>query len=178
MPLALKERLKKKLESLVESGIIEEAKGYCEWVNHLVTVEKKDKNELRPCIDPHELNQNILDEQSYIPTFDDFASKVNGMRYFSVLDLKDGFWHVKLAEESRKLCTFATPFGNYRFLRMPFGIKTGPKVFQRMNEANFGDIGNVLIYFDDIMVMGKNKEEHDQTLKRVLDRAREKKCEI
>lgn len=174
VPLVLKDRLKKKLDSLVENEIIEIATGYCEWVHHLVTVEKKDKNELRPCIDPRELNANILDEQTYIPTFDDFASKVNGMKYFSVLDLKDGFWHVKLAEESRKLCTFATPFGNYRFLRMPFGIKSGPKVFQRMNEMNFGDIENVLIYFDDIMIMGATKEAHDETLKKVLTRARVK----
>lgn len=171
----MKDNLKKKLDSLVVRKVIEPSNEYNEWVSHLVIVEKKNREkDLRLCIDPHELNKNILDESSYIPTFDEFASKVNGMKYFSVLDLKDGFWHVKLAEESRKLCTFATPFGNYRFLRMPFGIKTGPKVFQRMNEMNFGDIENVLIYFDDIMIMGATKEEHDETLRKVLERARER----
>lgn len=175
VPHAIISKLKNKLDELVANKIIEKANGYNEWVSHLVTVEKKDKEKsLRLCIDPCELNQNILNEHAYIPTFDDIASKLNGMQYFTVLDLKDGFWHVKLSEESKKLCTFATPFGNYRFLRLPFGIKTGPEVFQQMNTENFGNIENVIIYFDDILVVGRTKEEHDATLRQVLDRARER----
>lgn len=175
VPLALKNRLKKKLDDLVTQGIIERANGYCEWVNHIVTIEKKDtEKSLRICMDPRELNENICNEHAYIPTFDDVASKLNGMKYFTVLDLKDGFWHVKLDENSKKLCTFATPYGNYRFLRMPFGIKTAPEVFQQMNFENFGDIENVLIYFDDILIVGGNRKEHDETLRKVLERAKEK----
>lgn len=109
-----------------------------------------------------------------LPTLNELISKLGGMKYLSVLDLKDGFWHVKLDEESQKLCTFATPLGNYKFLRMPFGIKSGPQVFQKKNHVNFGDIGGVFIYSDDIMVMGKTREEHDKNLIKVLNRAREK----
>lgn len=175
VPLALKSKLKLKLNELERNGVIEKADELSEWVHHLVTVEKRDKEKsLRICIDPSELNKEILDEQSYIPTFEEFSSSVNGMKYFTVLDLKDGFWHVRLAKESRNLCTFATPFGNYRYIRMPFGIKTGPKVFQRMNVANFSNIENVHIYFDDILIVGKSKEEHDETLIKVLERAKEK----
>lgn len=175
VPHALKDKLKRKLDDLEKNGIIEKANAYCEWVSHLVYVNKKDvEKSLRICIDPSELNKNILEEQVYIPTFEEFASDMAGMKYFSVLDLKDGFWHVKLAEESRNLCTFATPFGNYRYIRMPFGIKTGPKVFQKMNFENFGDIKNVHIYFDDLLIVGKTKEEHDETLIAVLERAKEK----
>lgn len=164
-----------RLNELERNGIIEKADERSEWVHHLVTVEKKDlEKTLRICIDPSELNKQILDEQSYLPTFEEFSASVNGMKYFSVLDLRDGFWHVRLAEESRNLCTFATPFGNYRYIRMPFGIKTGPKVFQRLNFANFGDIENVHVYFDDIFVVGKTKQEHDEALIRVLERAKEK----
>lgn len=171
--------MKKKLDELESNRIIEKATGYCEWVNHLVTVEKKDaEKSLRLCIDPSELNKSIFNEHAFIPTFEDVSSRLNGMKYFSVLDLKDGYWHVKLDEESKKLCTFATPFGNYRFLRLPFGIKTAPGVFQQMNFENFGDIENVLIYFDDILIVGRTKEEHDKILKKVLDRARKKKCSI
>lgn len=175
VPLAIKDKLKNKLDELVLNGIIEKTNEFSEWVSHLVAIEKRDKEKsLRLCIDPIDLNKNILDDQSYIPTFDEFAAKLNGMKYFSVLDLKDGFWHVKLANESRNLCTFATPFGNYRYIRMPFGIKTGPKVFMRMNYRNFGDIENVLIYFDDILIIGKDRKEHDDALRKVLKRAREK----
>lgn len=173
--LNLKEKLNAKLHELIKNKVIEKANGYSEWVNHLVTPEKKDdKKSLRLCLDPSELNRNICDEHAYIPTFDDVTSKLNGMKYFSVLDLKDGFWHVKLSERSRKLCTFATPFGNYRFLRLPFGIKTAPSIFQRMNVDNFGDIENIIIYFDDILVFGRTKQEHDEALKKVLERAKQK----
>ncbi|XP_055309115.1 uncharacterized protein K02A2.6-like [Sitodiplosis mosellana] len=175
VPLAIRHRLKMKLDELVANKIIEKATGYCEWVNHLVTVEKKDaEKSLRLCIDPGELNKSIFNEHAFIPTFEDVSSQLNGMKYFTVLDLKDGYWHVKLDEESKKLCTFATPYGNYRFLRLPFGIKTAPGVFQQLNFENFGDIENVMIYFDDILIVGRTRKEHDEVLKKVLDRAREK----
>lgn len=158
---------------MIKNGIIEKADDFCEWVNFIVTVEKKDPNKsLRICIDPKELNEAILNEQAYIPTFEEVASKLNGMKYFSVLDLKDGYWQVQLTKQSRNLCTFATPYGNFRFIRMPFGIKSAPSVFQRMNFDIFGDIENVIIYFDDILIVGKTRQEHDDTLKKVLERAR------
>ena len=175
VPDKLKTKLKLKLDHMIKTGIIEKAKGFSPWVNHLVTVEKKDvEKSLRVCIDPKELNRSIENEHAYIPNFDEIASKLHDMKYFSVLDLKDGYWHVKLSPKSREYCTFATPYGNYRFLRMPFGIKTGPSVFQNMNYENFGDIDGVLIYFDDIMIHGRTKEEHDEILRKVLQRARER----
>lgn len=65
----------------------------------LVTVEKKDKEKsLRLCIDPSELNNSISNGHAHIPTYDD-------------LDLKNGFWHVKLNDESGKLFAFSTSFG-------------------------------------------------------------------
>lgn len=167
---SIKKKLKEKLDDMEKNGIIEKASGYSPWVNYLVTTEKKDKEKsLRICIDPQELNMNIENEHAYIPTFDDLASKLHGMKHFSVLDLKDGFWHVKLSPKSKEYCTFATPF-----TRLPFGIKTGPSVFQNMNYENFGDIEGVLIYFDDIMIFAPTKNEHDEILRKVLERAREK----
>lgn len=175
VPHCILNKLKIKLDELEKNKIIEKTDEYSEWVNYLVTVEKKDAaKSLRLCLDPQHLNKNILDEHAYIPTFDDVSSKLKDMKYFTVLDLRDGFWHVKLDNESKKLCTFATPFGNYRFLRMPFGIKSAPSVFQRLNYENFGDIPNVVIYFDDVLITGPTKESHDATLKKVLDRARAK----
>lgn len=147
IPLAIQSKLEMKLKELIKNNVIKKADDFSEWVNFIVTAEKKDSEKtLRICLDPRELNEWILNEQAYIPSFDDVASKLSGMKYFSVLDLKDGFWHVVLTKRSRNLCTFATPFGNYRFIRMPFGIKTAPSVFQRLNFDIFGDIGNVVIY--------------------------------
>lgn len=174
VPYAVVNKLKEKLELLEKSGIIAKADSNSEWVHVLVLAPKKDKLDFRLCIDPHDLNKCILDESFLIPTLEDLKTKLNGMKYFTVLDMKDGFWQIALDEESQKLCTFATPFGNYKFLRMPFGIKSGPKVFLKMNHQNFGDILNVFAYMDDILIIGRTREEHDQALLAVLLRAREK----
>lgn len=177
VPLALVDKLKIKLNELEKNKIISKVDNGTEWVSHIVTVEKKDGS-IRICLDPAELNKNILDESFLLPTLEELSTKLNEKKYFSVLDLKDGFWHVKLDEESQKLCTFTTPFGNYKFLRMPFGIKTGPQVFQKKNYEIFGNIENVAIYMDDILITGKNLKEHDETLLKVLNRARENKVKF
>ena len=89
------------------------------------------------------------------------------------MDEKDGFWQVNLDEESSYLCTFNTPFGRYRFKRMPFGISSAPEVFQKKNEALFGDIDGVEIIFDDIIVAAESEVEHDTIMRKLLLRARE-----
>lgn len=66
---------------------------------------------------------------------------------------------------------FRTPFGRFRFLRLPFGIKSAPEVFQRKNFEIFGDLEGVGVYFDDLIITGANVQEHDRNLKIVLDRA-------
>ena len=66
-----------------------------------------------------------------MPTIEDIATRLHGAKVFSILDAKNGFWHVKLDEESSHLTTFHTPFGHYHWCRMPFGISSAPEVFQR-----------------------------------------------
>jgi len=78
-----------------------------------------------------------------------------------------------LAENSSKLTTFATPFGRYRFLRLPFDVSNAPKIFHRTFTEIFGDIKGVKIYIDDIIIHAKNEEEHDEILRQVCKRVRE-----
>lgn len=77
-----------------------------------------------------------------------------------------------LSNKAIEYCVFNTPFGYYRFKRLPYGIKIGPKVFQKDNERNFEDIPNFLVYIDDILIAGDSLEEHDRILQQVMDRAR------
>lgn len=109
-----------------------------------------------------------------IPTLEEIKLKLSGKSYFSVLDLKDGFWHVKLDQESSHYCTFSSPFGCYRFLRLPFGIKVAPELFQKINSEVFGDIDGTTVYFDDLLICASSEREHDDILSKVLNRAREK----
>lgn len=172
VPFAIRDRLKKALDLLEEKGIVEKIKGPTTWLSNLVIVEKADGS-LRLCLDPRDLNRAIIKESFPIPTLDDVMSKLAGKRIFSVIDQSEGFFQLKLDRESSELCAFSSPYGNYRFLRMPMGIKSAPEIFMRKNYEIFGDIEGLLIYFDDFIIFADTEEEHDRILKKVFQRARE-----
>ncbi|KAE8738913.1 hypothetical protein FOCC_FOCC015591 [Frankliniella occidentalis] len=173
-PASVSEKLKPCLDSLVERGVIEKVEHLSSdcWVSNLVTVSKP-SGEIRLCIDPTDLNKVIIREPYTIPSIPELAEKINHKKYYSLFDLKDGFYHIELDEESQNKCCFATPFGIYKFLRCPFGLASAPELFQKLNEQVFGDIPNVIVYFDDVLACGKTEEEHDEAVKRILERARE-----
>ena len=86
-----------------------------------------------------------------------------------------GFWQMELA--SSDLTTFMTPFGRFRWNRVPFGLNNAPEMFKRKMVQIFGDIMGVEIYFDDMAIAGENEDEHDIILSQVMKRAR-KECKI
>ena len=75
-----------------------------------------------------------------------------------------------MAEESRKLTTFITPFGRYCFNKMPFGIASAPEHFQKQMSKILAGLEGVLCLIDDVLVYGKDQKEHDERLKAVLER--------
>lgn len=170
VPVALKERLREKLEVLIKEGIIRKIEEPTEWVNSLVIVEKPD-GDLRLCIDPKDLNKAIQREHYRLPTKTDITSAMSGACYFSKLDASSGFYQIVLDEESTKLCTFNTPFGRHCFQRLPFGISSAPEVFHKTVQQLFDGIEGVGVFIDDVVVWGRSKEEHDERLRRVLDQA-------
>lgn len=171
IPLSLMPKLQKTLEKLTEMEVISKVEKATDWVNSLVIVEKKDGS-LRLCLDPKDLNRAIKREHYKPPTAETISSKLNGKRVFTVIDMSNCYWHKKLDEESSYLCTFNTPFGRYKFNRMPFGICVASDVAQRMVDENFSDIPGVLAVHDDIIIAGKDTAEHDLALKQALERAR------
>jgi len=117
---------------------------------------------------------------SIIPAFADIAPKLHGKRIFSVIDMKDGLWHIRLVglnDASSKLCTFNSIFGRYSYTRLPFGISSTPEVFQKRANEIFGNIPNVFVIFDDLLIVAESDEEHEQTLCTVFERARDR-CSI
>ena len=91
----------------------------------------------------------------------------------SLLDANSGFWQVPLVPESRPLTTFLTPFGRYCFNRLPFGITSAPEYFQRHMSKVLEGLEGVVCLIDDILVYGKDEEEHDARLRAVLRRLEE-----
>lgn len=171
IPMRLRPRLKTELHSMENLGIIIREEAPTDWVSSLVLVEKADKK-LRVCLDPHHLNKAVRRSHFQLPTLDEVASEMIGANYFSKLDANKGFWMLKLDVASSKLCTFSTPFGRYRFLRMPFGINCAPEIFHNEMVKIFKTEGTT-VYIDDILVMGRTREEHDMRLNEVLRKAKE-----
>jgi len=172
VPIALKDRLKTELNRLTDLGIVKKVEEPTEWVSSLVIIEK-DNGDLRLCLDPKELNDNIKREHYHIPTRSEVTHDIAGAEYFSKLDASSGFWQIPLDEDSAKLCTFNTPYGRYCFLRLPFGISSAPEVFHRTVEQLFEGIDGVKSVHDDIIVWGRNLSDHDEHLRAALTKARE-----
>ena len=170
VPLARVEPLKIALEKLEREGVIANVDHPTDWVHKLVIIEKKNGS-LRICLDPKPLNVAIKRETHTLPTAEDVQYHLAGMSVFSVVDMKD--WHIVLEEESSYLCTFHTPWGRKRFLRMPFGIKSASEVMQKRNEKAFSDIPGVHVIADDVIVAAANEREHDAILHKLMQRAHE-----
>lgn len=185
VPIALRDRLKKELDKMEESNVICKVTEPTEWVNALVVVEKPQTGKLRVCLDPRDLNKAIKRPHYPLPTLEDVTTKLAGAKYFSVLDARSGYWAIKLSTTSSLLTTFNTPFGRYRFLRLPFGINSAQDEFQRRVDETYEGLTGVAAIVDDILVFGKTKLEHDNNLRAMLKRTRERgvrlnpdKCQI
>ena len=173
VPYAKHTQLKETLDKLERDGIIASVDEPTDWVHNLVITEKR-SGSLRICLDPRPLNKAIKRERYEIPIQADVQSQLGDKQIFTVIDMKDGYWHVKLTEESSHLCTFHTPWGRKRFKRMPFGISSASNVMQKRNEETFADIPGVRIIADDIIISAKDETEHDAIVRKVMQRARER----
>lgn len=184
VPFSLEEKLKNTLKRMVNDKVIVEVKEPTEFVHPIVLVNKTDR-EVRICLDPQNLNKILLREHYKLPTFEEITQNLKGSKFFTTLDANKGFWQIKLSDKASNLTTFTTPFGRYKFLRLPFGVSNAPEIFHRTFSEIFEDIENVKIYIDDIIIFAKNRQQHDEILEKVLKRAREKgvkfnkkKCKI
>ena len=119
--MAYRESLQKSLDDLVGEDMLAPVTSPTKWVNSMVAVPKPD-GWMRICLDPKDLNEAVQREHYQIPTIEEVATRLHGAKLFTVLDARNGFWHIKLDDESSYLTTFNTPFGRYRWKRMPFGI--------------------------------------------------------
>jgi hypothetical protein len=177
VPVDLRDELKAKRNELEKQGILSKVEELTDWVNSAVYVKKPGK--LRVCLDPKELNKHIKIPKFHMPTMEDVTSKLGKVKMFTVLDAKDGFLQVKLDEESTKLTTFHTPFGRYKWLRMPFGISSAPEEFQRLVYDVIGDMDGVETIADDLLVYGSGDSyeeavvNHNKDLIALLDRCRD-----
>ena len=171
VPLELRVKLKAKLDEMVQRGIIAKVDQPTKWVSS-VLVKEKPNGELRICLDPTDLNKAVMRDHHPTPVIDDITPELSGSDVFTKLDLKDGYWHVRLNERSSFLTTFNTPFGRYRFLRMPFGLKMSQDVFQFKVDETYANCEGAIGISDDITVHGRGEKNHDFRLHTTMETTR------
>ena len=131
-----------------ERVIIKKETEPTDWISSMVVVAKP--NKIRICLDPKDLNKALKKPKYQMPTLEELLPKLNNAKVFSTLDAKDGFYKIALDDASSKLTTFWTPFGRYRYLRMPFGISTAPDEFECKLQENVADLPGVEVLRDDM----------------------------
>src|SRR5690606_15015178 len=89
---------------------------------------------------------------------------------FTVLDIRQAYLHIPIDPDDRELLTIATHKGLYRYTRLPYGICSAPAIWQRTIESVLGNIPNIGIFMDDIVITGRNRAEHEQNVCVVLKR--------
>ena len=174
VPHALRDSVKKELDRMESLGVISKVTEATDWVNSMVIVEKPNNKGLRICLDPKDLNRAVKREHYRSTTLEEVTAKLSNARYFSRFDCRSGYWMIKLDDKSALLTTFNTPFGRYKFHRLPFGLHSSQDVFQKAVDEALEGLKGVDTIADDILVYGSSIEEHDQNLRNMLQMCRTK----
>ncbi|KAJ2935763.1 hypothetical protein H1R20_g1331, partial [Candolleomyces eurysporus] len=148
---------------------------------------RKKTGDLCLCVDYRGLNAITKKNRYPLPHIDDLLDRTQGCKFFTVINLKNAFNLIRIREGDEWKTAFWTPLGLYEYLVMPFGLSNAPSFFQAFIQDTLRDFLGVfcVVYLDDILIFSRTQEEHDEQVKRVLDRlknahlyANPQKCEF
>ncbi|GAX21143.1 hypothetical protein FisN_UnNu089, partial [Fistulifera solaris] len=157
---------KAEIERLVQIGVLSPC-GANEWLAPSFIIPKKD-GRVRWISDFRELNKVIKRKVYPIPKITDILSQRSGYSFFSKIDVSMHYYTFELTEESKDLCVICTPFGNYRYNRLPMGISMAPDIAQEVMEDLFRQLDEVNCYIDDVGCFSNSWTDHIKSLDKVL----------
>ncbi|GJT82934.1 putative reverse transcriptase domain-containing protein [Tanacetum coccineum] len=166
-PSEMKE-LSEQLKELSEKGFIRPSSS--PWGASVLFVKKKDGS-FRMCIDYRELNKLTVKNRYPLPRIDDLFDQLQGSSVYSKIDLRSGYHQLRVREEYIPKTAFRTRYGHYEFQVMQFGLTNAPAVFiDLMNRVCKPYLDKfVIVSIDDILICSKNKQEHEEHLKLILE---------
>ena len=170
-PTEMKE-LKIQMEELVRKGFIRPSTS--PWGAPVLFVKKKDGS-LRLCIDYRQLNRITIRNQYPLPRIDDLFDQLQGARVFFKIDLRSGYYQLKIKGIDVPKKAFRTRYGHYEFMVMPFGLTNAPAAFMDLMNRVFRPYLDrfVIVFIDDILVYLGSREKHAEHLRIVLETLRE-----
>ena len=167
------EEVREHIQEMLDGGAI--CPSNSPWCNAVVLVRKKDST-LQFCIDFRWPNDHMEKDSYPMPKMIDTMEMMLGSKLFSTMDLKAGFWQVKMAKDSQPYTAFTvSSLGIYEFLRMSLGLCNAPVTFQCLMQNCLGelDLTYTLIYLDNIIIFLDTEKEHVKWLAAVFEGFRE-----
>lgn len=167
IPYAIEEKVRQEIQNMIKLGVIESVSEPTPAVSPMLVV---NKGKIRVCMDPTELNKNIKRRIYPMKTVEEVAAKTHGSKFFTKLDCEKGFWQIKVTERTSKYLTFSTPWGRFKYLRMPFGISSAPEVFAEVMNRTLEGIDRCEVVMDDTFLHAPTLKELRETTKTVIKR--------
>jgi hypothetical protein len=166
--------LKEQLQELLDRGFIRPS--VSPWGAPILFVKKND-GFMRMCIDYRELNKVTIKNKYPLPRIDDLFDQLKGASVFSKINLLSGYHQLQVREEDISKTAIQTRYGHYEFLVMPFRLTNAPSVFMDlMNRVIHEYLDSfVVVFIDDILVYSANYAKHEEHLKTMMEKLREKK---
>ena len=170
-PIGLRYGVDMEIDWLLEKGYIR--KSSSPWVSPIVTV-RKPNGKVRICVDFKKINSVTRPMTFYMPKIEEVIEAVGKACVVSKMDLSKGYYQVQMAEEDIPKTAFVCQRGKFEFLRMPFGVRHAPAVFQTLMDSVLEGLGSFArAYMDDIVIFSDSWEEHVIHVRKVLTALRQ-----
>ena len=167
VPIVMRDQFKKELDSMEEQGDGRDISP--EWLNSFVII-KKPNGTLRICLDPTDLNKEIVHPVCNSQTIDDVVDQLCDAKHFAVFDTSKGFFHVPLDQESKMLTAMLTPFGIYVYSVLAMGLSNATDMFETCIREILDGLSGVTNIADDVLVFCRTESEFKTNMTSFLDR--------
>ncbi|GJS15418.1 putative reverse transcriptase domain-containing protein [Tanacetum coccineum] len=168
------QELSDQLQELADQGFIRPSTS--PWGDHVLFVKKKDGS-FRMCIDYRELNKLTVKNRYPLPRIDDLFDQLQGSSVYSKINLRSGYHQLRVKDEDIPKTAFRTRYRHYEFQVMPFGLTNAPAMFMdlmhRVCQPYLDKFA--IVFIDDILIYSRNKEEHADHLRIILELLKKEK---